>query len=147
MTKLLSGEDLREGLGESLQQFVEEVNGPDAWIEPGKIFDVCKFLNEAKELDFNFLVSISAVDYIEYFEAVYHLLSLKHNHSVTLKTRIYERDNAELPSVSSIWLGADFQEREIWDLMGISFEGHPNMRRILTWEGFKGHPLRKDFLG
>lgn len=146
ITKLFSGEDVREALGDGFQHSLEEIKGPDVWIESRKIFDVCKFLNETDGLDFDFLVSISAVDYIEYFEAVYHLLSLKHNHSITLKTKIYERDDAKLPSVSSIWLGADFQEREIWDLMGISFDGHPNMRRILTWEGFSGHPLRKDFL-
>ena len=77
---------------------------------------------------------------------VYHLTSIEHNHSLVLKTRCYSRDNPTLPSVVGLWRGADFQEREIYDLLGISFEGHPNLRRIALWEGFDGHPLRKDFL-
>ncbi|GAH82618.1 unnamed protein product [marine sediment metagenome] len=63
-----------------------------------------------------------------------------------LKVRCYDRENPTLPSVVGIWRGADFQEREIFDLFGIGFEGHPNLRRIVLWEGFEGHPLRKDFL-
>ena len=60
--------------------------------------------------------------------------------------RLDGRDELSLPSVYHVWRGADFQEREIWDLMGISFSGHPNMKRIMLWEGFEGHPLRKDYL-
>ena len=97
------------------------------------------------ESKFIFLRAISAVDYIEYFEIVYHLLSVEFNHSCVLKTKCYGREDAYLPSVTSLWNGANLQEREIWDLMGVRFEGHPNMKRILLWEGFEGHPLRKDF--
>ena len=61
--------------------------------------------------------------------------------------RLYGREEPELPSVISVWRGADLQEREVWDLMGIRFEGHPNMKRIMLWERFPGHPHRKDFLG
>ena len=68
------------------------------------------------------------------------------NTSLVLKSKLYGRDGNSINSVISVWKGADLQEREIWDLMGIFFEGHPNMKRILLWEGFKGHPLRKDFL-
>jgi NADH-quinone oxidoreductase subunit C len=74
------------------------------------------------------------------------LSSLEHNHSLVIKTRCYDRKNPVLPSVVSLWQGADFQEREIYDLMGIRFEGHPNMKRIFLWEGFAGHPLRKDYM-
>ena len=87
------------------------------------------------------------MDYIESFELVYRLLSMRNNHSVIIKSRCYGREELAVPSVVSIWQGADFQEREIWDLMGIRFEGHPNLKRILLWEGFPGHPLRKDYLG
>ena len=77
---------------------------------------------------------------------VYHLTSLEHNHSLVIKTRIYERDNPGLDSVVSLWRGADLQEREIYDLMGIAFTSHPNLKRIFLWEGFEGYPLRKDYL-
>ena len=71
---------------------------------------------------------------------------MKHNHSLVVKTRCQGRDNLSLPSVVSLWRAADYQEREIYDLMGITFEGHPNMKRIVLWQGFQGHPLRKDYL-
>jgi len=73
------------------------------------------------------------------------LTSLEFNRSVIIKTRCYSRENPTLPSVIGLWQGADLQEREIFDLMGIRFEGHPNMKRIFLWEGFDGHPLRKDW--
>ena len=97
-------------------------------------------------LDFNFLNSISAVDYINHFEVVYHLTSLNKRHTAIVKARLDGREALTLPSVYHLWRGADFQEREIWDLMGISFSGHPNLKRIMLWEGFEGHPLRKDYL-
>jgi NADH:ubiquinone oxidoreductase subunit C len=93
------------------------------------------------------LTAISAVDYVEYFELVYHLLSMRRNHKLVVKSRVFGREDLSAPSVIDVWQGADLQEREIWDLMGIRFEGHPNMKRILLWEGFPGHPLRKDFVG
>ena len=86
------------------------------------------------------------MDYYDYFEVVYQLTSMKHNHSLVLKTRCYDRINPVVPSVVRLWRGADFQEREVYDLMGISFEGHPNLKRIALWQGFEGHPLRKDYL-
>ena len=99
------------------------------------------------DLQFGFLTSITAVDYIEYFQIVYHLLSMKFNRSLILKTNIFDREDPSIQSVIGVWKGADLQEREIWDLFGIKFDEHPNMKRILLWEGFDGHPLRKDFLG
>jgi NADH:ubiquinone oxidoreductase subunit C len=84
---------------------------------------------------------------VEYFELVYHLLSMRNNTSAVIKSKIFGREELSVPSVFSIWQGADLQEREIWDLMGIRFDGHPNMKRVLLWEGFPGHPLRKDYLG
>ena len=116
------------------------------WVKPTRIFDVCAFLKSDSGLDFDFLSSISAVDYIDHFEVVYHLTSLNKQHTAIVKTRLDGREDLTLPSVYYLWRGSDFQEREIWDLMGISFSGHPNMKRIMLWEGFDGHPLRKDYL-
>ncbi len=110
------------------------------------LLDVATFLRDTPELEFDYLAHITAVDYYDYFEVIYQLVSIKHNHSLLLKTRCYGRDNLSLPSVVSLWQGADYQEREIYDLMGITFNGHPNMKRIVLWQGFEGHPLRKDYL-
>jgi NADH:ubiquinone oxidoreductase subunit C len=86
------------------------------------------------------------VDFVEYFEVVYHLTSLSRQQTAIVKARVFGREAPSLPSVYHVWRGADFQEREIWDLMGVRFEGHPNMKRIMLWEGFEGHPLRRDYL-
>jgi len=110
------------------------------------LLDVLAFLKDSEGLDFDYLTYVTAVDYLEYFEVVYQLASLVHNHSIVVKARLYDRENPTLPSVTGLWRGADFQEREIYDLMGISFSGHPNLKRIFLWEGFEGHPLRKDYL-
>ena len=110
------------------------------------VLDVIKFLKTNQELDFDYLTHITAVDYYDYFELVYQLTSIKRNHSLVLKARINGRENPAVPSIVSLYQGADFQEREIYDLMGISFEGHPNLKRIALWQGFEGHPLRKDYL-
>ena len=124
---------------------VTDDSGSALLVKSESVADVARFCFEEPALDFDFLVGITAVDYIDYFELVYHLLSLGHNHSVTLKARTYTRESPSAPTVTGIWQGAELQEREIYDLMGIAFEGHPDMKRILLWEGFPGHPHRKDF--
>lgn len=144
--KALSGDLLADRLEQALPNSVTGKSSDEVWVEPSRIADVARFLKEDEGLDFQYLNSVSAVDFIEYFAVVYHLTSLSKQHSAIVKARVYGRDELVLPSVYYIWRGADFQEREIWDLMGIRFEGHPNMKRIMLWEGFEGHPLRKDFL-
>jgi len=96
---------------------------------------------------YRLLVDICGADYPqreeERFEVVYHVYSLERNRRVRLKVRVPEGE--DVPSVTSVWRGADWCEREIFDMFGIVFSDHPDMTRILTWEGFNGHPLRKDF--
>jgi len=103
------------------------------------------FLKNAAGLDFNYLNFLTATDYQTYFEVIYDLVSLEHNHKLVLKVKLNNREKPELASVTGVWKGADFQEREIFDLFGINFTGHPNLKRIFLWEGFQGYPLRKDF--
>ncbi len=146
MTKLLSGDELAQQIGGRIPEAVVEADGTAVVVQSQALFEVMRFLKETPEFDFNYLVYVTAVDYFDYFEVVYHLVSMEHNHSLVVKTRCYDRDNPVVPSVVSLWQGADFQEREAYDLMGIRFEGHPNMRRIFLWEGFQGHPLRRDYL-
>jgi NADH-quinone oxidoreductase subunit C len=115
-------------------------------VDSKSLYQVAEHLKNIAEFDFNYLANVTSVDYIDYFEVIYNLVSLNHNHSLALKTRCYGRENPRVPSVVSLWRTADYQEREIYDLMGITFEGHPNMKRLLLWEGFSGHPLRRDYL-
>jgi NADH-quinone oxidoreductase subunit C len=96
---------------------------------------------------FNLLVDLTAVDFLgrePRFEVVYHLYSLRLNHRLRVKIRVTE-DEAWVPSVSSVWKAANWLEREVWDMFGIRFTDHPDLRRILMYEEFRGHPLRKDY--
>ena len=147
MTKSLAGADVARRINAEMPGSVIESRDGDVRIELASIPNVARFLRDEEGLEFSFLSSITAVDYVERFELVYHLTSLKFNQSIVLKANCYGRDDLSAPSVSGVWRGADFQEREVWDLFGIRFEGHPNLKRILLWEGFPGHPLRKDYLG
>ncbi|MCZ6865727.1 MAG: NADH-quinone oxidoreductase subunit C [Chloroflexi bacterium] len=145
MTRAFQGEELARFIQRRFPDAELEWDGDSLWIEPQRVREVARFLKEEPQLEFNFLNAVSAVDYIEYFEVLYHLTSFEHNHSAVVKTRVYGRENPSVPSVVEVWPGADFQEREVWDLMGVAFEGHPNLKRIMLWEGFPGHPLRRDF--
>jgi NADH-quinone oxidoreductase subunit C len=147
LTKIISGDDISKSIDNALNGAVLHSDETAAWVSLEKIHEVCEILKDPDGLDYSFLTAISAVDYIEYFEIVYHLASLRNNRSCVIKVKCNGRENPSLESVSDIWQAADLQEREIWDLMGIEFKNHPNLKRILLWEGFDGHPLRKDFIG
>ncbi|MBS96567.1 MAG: NADH-quinone oxidoreductase subunit C [SAR202 cluster bacterium] len=118
----------------------------ELYVSPEQLINVVKKLKNSKDASFDLLTCISGIDYVEYFQVVYHLTSTVHKHSCVLKVNLYGRSDLVCPSVYDLWQGADFQEREIWDLLGIYFEGHPNMKRIFLWDGFEGHPLRRDYL-
>ena len=110
-----------------------------------QISDVCAFAK--KELGFDYLVDISSVDNYgddPRFTVVYELYGYGHRCHLRLKTDVSE-EKAELPTVTTVWKTADWHEREIYDMMGIRFRGHPDLRRILMWEGYPYFPLRKDF--
>jgi len=114
-------------------------------IKASRIVEVCQFAKD--ELGFNYLVDLSIVDHYgedPRFEVVYELCGLKHGCHLRLKTRVSE-ETGELPSVTGVWRTADWHEREAYDMMGLKFTGHPNLKRILMWEGYPYFPLRKDF--
>ncbi len=146
MTVSLSGLEIAKQVTEHFPEAVSEANDQAILVKSESLFEVAEYLKNSPELDFNYLNHLTAVDYYSYFEVVYHLTSLQRNHSLVLKTQCYDRDKPAIPSVVSLWRGADFQEREIYDLMGINFSGHPNLKPIFLWTGFQGHPLRKDYL-
>ena len=125
----------REFRGELTQQI------PD----PERIADICAFAK--RELGFNYLVDITGLDNYgsdPRFGIVYELHGLEHGGALRLKTQVSE-ENPELPSVSGVWRTAEWQEREVYDMLGVRFRGHPDLRRILMWEGYPYFPLRKDF--
>jgi NADH-quinone oxidoreductase subunit C len=137
---------------------------PSVVIEANDLPEICLFLRDDRRLKFEFLNCISGVDYLEpdpkkapkagfesHFEVVYHLSSFTHRHRFVLKIVLPRwKDNKpgeipEVPSVASIWRTADWHEREVYDLSGVRFMGHPDLRRILLSEDWVGHPLRKDY--
>jgi len=146
MTLALSGSEIASQIEEQFPRSVVESTADSLLVKAESLLEVAGYLKTTPGLDFDYLTAITAVDYFDFFEVIYQLTSLEHNHSLVIKARCYSRDNPVLPSVVGLWRGADFQEREIYDLFGISFKGHPNLKRIVLWEGFEGHPLRKDFL-
>lgn len=116
-------------------------------VSPDLIRSICEFLRSDSELHFNFLVDVTAVDRYPVeprFEVVYHLRSMKTGERVRLKARV-PGDNPRIESVVGLWPVADMLEREVFDLFGVHFLGHPNLRRLLMPDDWEGHPLRKDY--
>jgi len=146
MTTSLSTQEIAGQISERLPDAVIDAAGAAILVNSNSLLDVGAFLKNTPGLDFDYLTTITAVDYYQYFEVVYLFVSMEHNHSLVIKTRCQGRDNLTLPSLVGLWRSADHQEREIYDLMGITFEGHPNMKRIVLWSDFQGHPQRKDFM-
>ena len=146
MTALETANQIKAKFGDLVSEPVEfrgEISVTIA--EAGKIFDICSFAK--KQLGFDFLVDITSVDNYgtdPRWTVIYHLRNTKTATELRLKTDVSE-EKSELPSVLPVWRTANWHEREIYDLMGIRFTGHPDLRRILMWEGYPYHPLRKDF--
>ena len=116
-------------------------------VAPKDLIEVSQFVRQDPALAFDLPVDVTAVDYIGQtprFELVYHLYSTRHHHRLRMKARVAEQD-ASIPSLVPVWTGANWLERETYDMYGIRFEGHPDLRRIYLYEEFQGHPLRKDY--
>lgn len=146
MTLALSSRDAAELINSRFPGAATECGDQSVLVKGEFLPEVAGYLRDNPEMPFNYLTDLTAVDFHDYFEVVYRLTSMGTNRSMVLKVRCYDRENPVLPSVTPVWKGADFMEREILDLMGVKFTGHPNPTRIFLWEGFNGHPLRKDYL-
>jgi NADH-quinone oxidoreductase subunit C len=132
-------------LPEAVAKTHAQLGDATAVVEPGRIRDVMRFLRD--EVNFDMLMDLTAVDYLgrtPRFEVVYHLYSTKLNERVRIKAPVAE-ETAEIPSLTELFASANWMEREVFDLYGIRFEGHPDLRRILLYDEFEGHPLRKDY--
>ncbi len=126
-------------------------NQQSFYIRPKSLLEICQALYDDDELDIKFLSDITSLDWLNHakenngrFEVVYNLYSLTHKYRFFIKARL-DGENPVIDSITSIWAGADWMEREVFDLMGIQFTGHPNLTKILTPDDLEGHPLRKDF--
>ncbi len=146
MTIVFNVEDVIKKLGEIFPGVVVVSDKVTVVVDSQSLYKVAEYLKNTQGFDFDYLANLTAVDYMDYFEVVYNLTSMKNNHSLVLKTRCYDREKPTVPSVVDLWRTADYQEREIYDLLGITFIGHPNLKRLFLWEGFEGHPLRRDYL-
>ncbi len=118
-----------------------------AEIAPSKLPELLSFLKDTPDYAFSLFMDLTAVDWFEKraprFDVVYHLYSVEHNHRLRIKLQV--DDSEAVPTATKLWPAADWYEREVWDLYGIKFAGHPNLKRIMMYEEFKGHPLRKDY--
>jgi NADH-quinone oxidoreductase subunit C len=141
---------LQERFGRALVETHAQHGDRTAVIDRAALPDVLRHCRDA--LAFEVLTDLTAVDYLRFpgredgprFEVVYHLYSLADNHRLRLKVRVDE-DDAVVPTAVGLWPIADWLEREVWDMFGVRFDGHPDLRRLLMYEEFSGHPLRKDY--
>lgn len=134
---------LQAAMPDASVQPSEGAKDPTFMVAAGSLLQIAAWLRD--EGGYDYLSNVTGVDRGECFEVVYHLYSMAHGGGPLVLKVTGPWDQAEVPSVVGIWPAAEFQEREIYDLLGISFPGHPDLRRIMLWEGFPGHPLRKNF--
>ena len=140
---------LREQFGQALLEVKVWRNETTVVVRPQDIQGVCRFLRDDPDLAFDFLSDVTGVDRLKLpessprFEVVYHLYSLPHKRRLRLKVRVGEGES--VPTVTGVWETANWHEREVYDLFGVPFDGHPDLRRILMPDDWEGHPLRKDY--
>ena len=139
---------------EELKAKIEQVAGAKLRVirqsllveNPADLPHVASYLKDAPEFAMDYLSSVTGADYLDYLESVYHLYSMKQKTGpIQLRVRV-KRDNPKIPSLVPLFRGAEFQEREAYDMYGIVYEGHPDLRRVFMWEGFEGFPMRKDYV-
>ncbi len=138
---------LIDGRGDALHGTHAHLGDATALVDPARLLDVLQFLRDEPQLAFDVLTDVTVVDYLgeePRFEVVYHLYSMGRNHRVRIKARVSE-DAPEIDSAVPLFPSANWMEREAWDLYGVRFRGHPDLRRILLYDEFEGHPLRKDY--
>jgi len=148
-TESLVLQRLREQFGEALLDVKVWRNESTVILRPQDLIRVCRFLRDDPDLAFDFLSDVTGVDRLALpensprFEVVYHVYSLQYRRRLRLKVRVEE--GQAVPTVTDLWPTANWHEREVYDMFGVPFEGHPDLRRILMPDDWEGHPLRKDY--
>lgn len=140
---------LKEIFGDAVVEVHDHRGDETAVVTRESLIQIANYIKTDAHFKMDMLMDISCVDGLTMkwnprFEVVYHFYSLANNARLRLKVRVQEKDPI-VPSLTAIWPAANWFEREVWDMFGIKFEGHPELKRILMYEGFKGHPLRKDY--
>ena len=138
-------ERVKTRFGERVLELSDKKPDPFVVIDPKAMVEIGRFMKEDPELAMDCLSNESGVDYKDRIEVVYHLFSYSHRHGAVLKVKL-PRENPGIETLEGVWKSANWMEREIFDLLGVNFEGHSDMRRILMPEDWIGHPLRKDFV-
>jgi NADH-quinone oxidoreductase subunit C len=146
VTLHLPGDEVAARVRTALADAIRSVEADGVTLEPTRSFEVMAFMRDDEQLDAKYLVQLCSVDAIDRIDVVYHLASLAQNHVFKVKVPA-DHERPEVASVTPLWVGANLQEREVYDLMGVVFTGHPELTRLFLWKEFPGHPLRKDFLG
>lgn len=148
MESLEIAEKIKEKFPDEVLDIKEFRDQISVILKKGRILEICRYLHDEPDLYFDYLVDVCGVDYLgkkdKRFEVVYHLYSIKHRHRIRLKAEVSE-DNPTIDSVMRVWVGANWHEREAYDMYGIVFNGHPDLSRILMPEDWEGHPLRKEY--
>ncbi|GIW23350.1 MAG: NADH-quinone oxidoreductase subunit C [Candidatus Sericytochromatia bacterium] len=151
MNESITIKKLKKFFSDSIIEITDNKHNDTIIVKKENIFEILKFLKDDKELDYNVLMDITVIDYLKYpikkqerFEVVYILYSLNKFHRVIIKTPVSLKE-PYIDSVTSLWKSADWAEREAYDMYGIKFNNHPNLKRILNHHEFVGHPLRKDY--
>jgi len=141
-------ERLRRKFGDAIVETSSELGDDCAVVAREKLGEVAEFLRDDRELAFDMPIDCTALDWFQKrevrFDVVWHLYSMTKKHRLRLKVRVAE-DDPTVPSLTPVWRGMNWHERETWDMYGIRFTGHPDLKRILLYEEFVGHPLRKDY--
>lgn len=148
MTPVEVQQKIKERFGEdTVSSFNEKALDPSIVVKATSIREVCRYLKDDPGLAFDCLSNMSGVDYLKEgkIQVVLHLYSYLHRHQIVIKVDI-PRENPTMPSIEGVWKAANWQEREIYDLLGVVFTDHPDLRRLLMPEDWIGHPLRKDFV-
>lgn len=114
-------------------------------IQPAEFFGLMQFLKSNSRISFDYLTFLTCIDWKDHFMMVYHLHSRKYMTDLFVKVKLENRETAEIDTVSNLWRTAEFHEREVFDLFGIKFTHHPDLRRLFLDESWEGHPLRKDY--
>ncbi len=146
VTRELSGPEAAQLAEAAVGGSVARTTGAACYLKPEHLVETLEALKANPETDLVHLTNLCGVDYWDHFEVVYHIQSFDKNQIAVFKVDVFDRENPAVPSVVPVFHGAWMQENEAYDLLGIRFQGHPNLYRILLWEGYPGWPLRKDFL-
>jgi NADH-quinone oxidoreductase subunit C len=146
VTETVTGLEIAHSIEQRFPGAVVEAAPEYAVVAPERLIDVLTWLRDDESMLYAFLSSLTGVDRLEWFEVVYHLESFRTNRITVIKVQSDDRESPIVPSAVPVFEGAQLQEREAYDLLGIRFDGNPDLRRIFLWDGFVGFPLRKDYM-